>query len=148
MHEQVDRLSRQSFLVELHAGPLQCQREQSSCLTLLHHSSPGGTCTSWTIVSMSAGLSVIVTMLVCVCTVYIAYFGCEVRGFGECAWIHLATKRLHCRTWSECGCDVCWVAHDNSEVVLQVFSLVRVELGGRTTSHSMPNGVLCRDSKG
>ena len=84
----------------------------------------------------------------CVCVYGVTYFGCEVRGFGECVWIHLATKRLHCRIWSECGCDVCWVAHGNSEVVLQVFSLVRVELDGRTTSHSMPNGVLCRDSKG
>ena len=30
----------------------------------------------------------------------------------------------------ECGCNVCWVAHDNGEVVLQVFGLVWVELGG------------------
>ena len=34
-------------------------------------------------------------------------------------------------TRSECGCNVCGVAHDNTKVVLQVLSLVWVELGGR-----------------
>ena len=106
---------------------------QPSCLTLLQQSSPGGKSTSGTIGSTSAGPSIIVY---------------EVRGIGEWQWINLATASYTV----EHGQNVAAMCAGLPMTMVKWFcrssALCGLSLVSATTSHSMPNGVLCGSSKG